>query len=51
MDYSDEDLRYTDPYTGKKYIPYVIEPSWGLTRAVCAAMFDAYKDETYEDGR
>ncbi len=51
MEDSDTDLRYTDPYTGKKYTPYVIEPSWGLTRAVCAAMFDAYEDETYEDNR
>jgi glycyl-tRNA synthetase (class II) len=27
----------------------VIEPSWGLTRAILTAMLDAYDEETYTD--
>ena len=30
MDHSNVDLRYLDPETNEKYLPYVIEPSVGL---------------------
>ncbi|WP_027018956.1 glycine--tRNA ligase [Corynebacterium sputi] len=42
---SGEDLRYNDQVTGEKYIPYVIEPSFGLTRAMMAFLCDAYREE------
>jgi len=42
-------MQYTDPKTWHRYIPYVIEPSWGLTRAVFTAMLDAYDEQTYID--
>lgn len=44
-----EDMQYNDPKTGKRYIPHVIEPSFGLTRALLVAMLDAYDEETYKD--
>lgn len=48
--HSGKDLQYTDPYTGKRYIPHVIEPSFGLTRTVLAMMLDCYDEESYTDG-
>lgn len=43
-------MQYSDPYTGKRYVPHVIEPSRGLTRAILTAMIDAYDEEKYTDG-
>ena len=34
QEFSKEDLRYMDPETGEKVLPFVIEPSWGLDRTV-----------------
>ena len=39
---SKQDLSYFDPINNKKYVPYVIEPSVGLTRLFLATMADAY---------
>ncbi len=39
---SRQDLSYFDPINNKKYVPYVIEPSIGLTRLFLAIMSDAY---------
>jgi len=50
MQFSGKDLQYNDPYTGKRYVPHVIEPSRWLTRAILTAMIDAYDEETYKDG-
>ncbi len=48
--FSGKDLQYSDPLTGKRYVPHVIEPSRGLTRAILTAMIDAYDEEKYTDG-
>ncbi len=40
--HSGKDLSYMDPMTNEKYVPYVIEPSVGVTRMMLALMFDAY---------
>lgn len=45
MDKSGEDLRYADPETGEKYLPHVIEPTWGVDRSVLVAMLEAYHEE------
>ncbi len=50
MDLSKQDLSYFDPYDNTKYIPYVIEPSIGLSRLTLAAMCDAYDEVTNEEG-
>ncbi|GAA4261430.1 glycine--tRNA ligase [Dietzia aurantiaca] len=43
--HSGEDLQYFDQATGEKYIPYVIEPSFGLTRSLMAFLVDAYTED------
>ena len=45
MEKSGADLRYTDPDTGEKFIPHVIEPTWGVDRSVLTAMLEAYREE------
>lgn len=47
---SKQDLSYMDPYTNTKYIPYVIEPSVGLTRLFLATLANAYDEITNEEG-
>ena len=46
---SGKDLSYRDEETGEKYIPYVIEPTMGIERAMLAFLIDAY--EEIEGGR
>ncbi len=46
---SGQNMQYSDPQTWKRYIPHVIEPSFGLSRTVLAAMIDAYEEEKYTD--
>ena len=45
MEASGVDLTYADPDTGEKYLPHVIEPTFGLTRTVLAVLCDAYQEE------
>ncbi len=40
QEYSKEDLRWLDPETGEKILPYVIEPSWGLSRTVLVTLLE-----------
>ncbi|MCS4535408.1 glycine--tRNA ligase [Corynebacterium sp. HS2168-gen11] len=42
---SGEDLSYFDQVTGERYTPHVIEPSFGLTRAMMAFLADAYHED------
>jgi len=49
MEKSGVDLNYTDPKTNKKFIPHVIEPTFGLSRTMLVLLIDAYtqtKDRT-----
>lgn len=39
------DLNYRDPHSGEKFIPHVIEPTFGLSRLTGIIMFDAYTEE------
>ena len=50
MEHSKQDLRYLDPETNEKYIPYVVEPAVGLDRMLLAVLSDSYEEETLEDG-
>jgi len=46
MEHSNEDMTYIDPTnTAKRFIPYVIEPSLGLTRMTLAFLCEAYDEE------
>ena len=49
QEFSGKDMQYHDPHTGKRYVPHVIEPSFGLSRTVLATMIDAYEEESYTD--
>ncbi len=40
------DLRYTDPYTQEKFIPHVIEPTFGLSRLLTIILMNAYYEDT-----
>ena len=44
--FSGANMTYMDPVTNEKYIPHVIEPSFGVDRTVLAVMLSAYSEET-----
>lgn len=50
MEHSGVDMKYQDPTTNEKYIPYCIEPSLGADRVTLAFLIDAYDEEELEDG-
>jgi len=50
QEYSGKSMEYLDPETNEKYIPYIIESTYGLDRTVLAILFDAYHEDTLEDG-
>ena len=50
QEYSGESMQYLDPVTNEKYIPYIIESTYGLDRTVLALLFEAYEKETLADG-
>lgn len=39
---SGQDLRWHDQVSGERYLPYVIEPTWGLTRCVLAVLSEHF---------
>lgn len=43
--YSGVNLEYIDKKTGEKFIPHVIEPTFGLSRLVIALIVDGYREE------
>lgn len=48
MEKSGVDLRYTDPESGEKFIPHVVEPTFGITRTTMTVLIDSYHEV---DGR
>ena len=49
-EYSGVDQSYLDPETNEKFIPYIIESTYGLDRTVLAILDQAYTKETLSDG-
>ncbi len=49
--FSGQELKYFEEATGKKYVPYVIEPSLGVDRAMLALLCDAYDESDGNNGR
>jgi glycyl-tRNA synthetase len=43
--HSGVDLTYTDPESGEKFVPHVLEPTFGLDRHVLAVLTAAYEEE------
>lgn len=49
-EYSGQTLDYTDPETREKFVPHVIEPTFGVERTLLALLCDAYEEEQLENG-
>lgn len=49
--FSGKDLHYFDEASGEKYIPYVIEPTMSIERAMLAVLVDGYHESDGSDGR
>lgn len=49
-EYSGISQTYLDPETNEKFIPYIVESTYGLDRTVLAVLFNSYKEETLDDG-
>ena len=47
---SGENMQYTDPMTNEKYIPHVIEPTFGVDRTFLAVLASAYDEEEVGEG-
>lgn len=45
MNFSKKDLQITDPLSGKKILPHVIEPAVGINRLLLMALIDSYTEE------
>jgi glycyl-tRNA synthetase len=45
IEHSGRDLRYTDPRSGRSFIPHVIEPAAGLNRLLLTVLCDAYWED------
>jgi glycyl-tRNA synthetase len=49
---SGQDLTYLDPETHERYIPHVVEPSFGLDRLMLALLCDSYDvEDLSKDGK
>lgn len=42
---SQQDLTYLDPKTNERYLPHVVEPSFGVDRLILVMLTDAYDEE------
>ena len=53
MTASGTDLRYMDPHTNEKYVPHVIEPTFGVDRTFLAVLCEHFVEEEVggEDGK
>lgn len=42
---SGKDLHYVDPESGERFIPHVIEPTFGIDRSVLVTLLEAYEEK------
>ncbi|HLE50117.1 MAG TPA: glycine--tRNA ligase [Patescibacteria group bacterium] len=49
MEKSGIDLRYTDPSSGEKFIPHVIEPTFGISRLLTIILMNSYSEDKDRD--
>ncbi len=50
QEYSKESMEYLDEETREKFIPYIIESTYGLDRTCLALLFNGYHKEKLENG-
>ena len=48
---SGQDMSYLDPESGKRYIPYVVEPALGVDRMLLVLLLDAYTEDEAPDAK
>lgn len=48
-EYSGVNTEYLDPETNERYVPYIIESTYGLDRTVLALLFNSYDTEELEN--
>ena len=51
QEYSGQKMEYLDPETNEKYIPYIIESTYGLDRTVLALLCEAYDEEVLDEAK
>ncbi len=44
------DLAYQDPKSGEKFLPHVIEPTFGVDRTIFAVLCESYREEAAGEG-
>lgn len=49
-EFSGQTIDYTDPETREKFVPHVVEPTFGVERTLLALLCDAYEEEKLENG-
>ena len=49
QEYSGQKQEYLDPETNEKFIPYIIESTYGLDRTVLALICEAYDEEVIDE--
>ncbi len=50
QEYSGKSMEYLDPETNERFIPYIIESTYGLDRTVLAILCQAYAEEEVAEG-
>lgn len=48
QEYSGQKIEYLDPETNEKFVPYIIESTYGLDRTVLALICEAYDEEVID---
>ncbi len=48
---SGQDMSYMDPETNEKFIPHVLEPTFGLSRTILMVLLSAYDEEEVTDAK
>ncbi len=48
---SGESLEYLDPQTNEKYLPHVIEPTWGVDRTFLTLLCEHYREQGEGDSK
>ena len=51
IELSGANLSYKDPVSEKEFVPYVIEPTFGLDRIMLAVLLDAYSESEARSGQ
>ena len=51
QEYSGQKLDYLDPETNERFVPYIIESTYGLDRTVLAVLCEAYDEEVVDESK